>query len=339
MDYFRIAAGDYLGSLLSKRPGEVKLGERVLVLKGSDLKAGLETSRARFVLLGIAEDIGVRANGGVGGAGTLWEPALKAILNVQETEVCTGASLLLLGAFDFSSLMREADGRDPAALREIVPVIDDAVFPVIRDIVASGKTPVVIGGGHNNAYPLLKGASMALGKPLHCINLDAHADYRAAEGRHSGNGFRYARQEGYLDRYAVAGLHRSYNSQAMLQMFETEEYLHHSFYEDIFLKEQMTFRDAVNAALHHTANGPAGIELDMDCIEGVLSSAATPCGITPLQARQYLHWCLGSANVAYIHITEGAVALSDGRKDGSVAKLTAYLVSDLLRDTGGFQEG
>ncbi len=33
---------------------------------------------------------------------------------------------------------------------------------------------------------------------INSINLDAHSDFRPAEGRHSGNGFRYAEEDGYL---------------------------------------------------------------------------------------------------------------------------------------------
>nr|WP_233167177.1 arginase family protein [Pedobacter sp. ASV2] len=35
------------------------------------------------------------------------------------------------------------------------------VFPIIEKIVAAGKVPIVIGGGHNNAYPIIKGSSLA----------------------------------------------------------------------------------------------------------------------------------------------------------------------------------
>jgi formiminoglutamase len=43
----------------------------------------------------------------------------------------------------------------------------------------------VIGGGHNNSYPLIKGTAKGWHKAgviplaqINCINLDAHADYR-----------------------------------------------------------------------------------------------------------------------------------------------------------------
>ena len=74
-----------------------------------------------------------------------------------------------------------------------------------------------------------------------------------------------------------------------------------------------------------------GIELDLDCIEHTLSSAATPIGITVHHARQYLHFTACDSKPAYLHICEGATKLSDGREDSSTAKLISYLVSDFVK--------
>jgi formiminoglutamase len=35
------------------------------------------------------------------------------------------------------------------------------------------------------------------------INFDAHSDFRILEGRHSGNGFSYAYEEGFLKKYFI----------------------------------------------------------------------------------------------------------------------------------------
>jgi formiminoglutamase len=132
----------------------------------------------------------------------------------------------------------------------------------------------------------------------------------------------------------MVGLHRAYNSSAVVAELMGDEDISCSFYEDLFLDDRITFHDAVAEALKHTSGNITGIELDLDCIAGVLSSAATPAGISVLQARQYIRECLNSATVAYIHLTEGAVALRDGRTDNSTAKLVAYLLYDVLTDTG-----
>jgi formiminoglutamase len=154
------------------------------------------------------------------------------------------------------------------------------------------------------------------------------------EGRHSGNGFRYAHREGYLHKYAVVGLHQNYNAQDIVNELKEDPDLCYWFYEDIFLRKKLSFEDAVMDAISKTKGKPVGIELDLDCIEGVLSSAATPCGISTLQARQYITWCAQEAKPAYLHLTEGATKLNDGRTDMTTAKLVAYLFSDFIKAYG-----
>jgi formiminoglutamase len=38
---------------------------------------------------------------------------------------------------------------------------------------------------------------------VNAINFDAHSDFRILEGRHSGNGFSYAYEEGFLKKYFI----------------------------------------------------------------------------------------------------------------------------------------
>lgn len=334
--YFRILTPADLQVMVAERPGETRVGQRVAVVTdGQSVESALQSRDVRFVLLGIPEDIGVRANGGIGGAHTAWWSALKAFLNTQSTRVFDGSSVLVLGHFDFSAWMEASLTENTPQLRERVAAVDDEVYPLIQTIVAQGKIPVVVGGGHNNAYPLLKGASLALGAPINCINLDAHSDYRILEGRHSGNGFRYARSEGYLSCYAMIGLHEAYNSQSVIGDIGADPDLNYTLFEDIILSEEPDLEEAVDQALRHTQTGPTGIELDLDCIAGVLSSAVTPVGITTGDARRYLHCCAEAANIAYVHIAEGAAELRDGRSDPGTGKLIAYLLRDFMRSFTG----
>jgi formiminoglutamase len=331
MTQFRIATRSYIDGHTNKRPGETKLGEKVQCVHSDDWEAELKRSDAKFVLLGIPEDIGVRANYGLGGAHTLWEPALKALLNVQHTDKLQGDDLLVLGAFDFRELMQASEHKEINELRELVAQVDEAVHAVVHKVLAAGKIPLVIGGGHNNSYPLLHAVSDIKGGPVNCINLDAHSDYRMMEGRHSGNGFRYAKNRGYLDKYAVIGLHENYNAQDIVAEFATDYSLYCSFYEDIFLRNKLSYDQSIRNAIAHTSGAPTGIELDLDCIEYVLSSAATPCGISSLQARQYINSCAGFCDMAYLHIAEGATKLRNGKDSIYTPKLVAYLLTDLLK--------
>jgi formiminoglutamase len=315
---------------VNARGGEQKLGEMIQVASDG-WQHSLHTSDATYVLLGIPEDIGVRANLGTGGAHTVWQSALKSFLNIQSTASLSGKEVLLLGHFDFSEWLEASLEMDTAALRELTAAVDEEVAPVIRAIVAAGKIPLVIGGGHNNCYPLLKGASEALGMPLNCINLDAHSDFRTMEGRHSGNGFRYARAGGYLHHYAMICLHENYNSSAVRSDLDADDRNQYSTFESIFIRGAHSFSHAIGEAIQHSAAAPLGIELDLDCIAGALSSAATPSGISTTDARRYMYQCGSLPGLAYLHIAEGAVLLRDGRRDDNTGKLIAYLLADFTR--------
>lgn len=54
-----------LAKVTNHRSGEIKFGEKMIVIpKGADKIKFLQESEAKYVLLGIPEDIGVRANYG-----------------------------------------------------------------------------------------------------------------------------------------------------------------------------------------------------------------------------------------------------------------------------------
>lgn len=331
--YLSLLDKEHLQLLVNHRPGEVKLGEKVeLVLPTASWEDCLQQSNATFVLLGIPEDIGVRANGGVGGAHTAYTSALQSLINIQSTSKFKGEELLILGHLDFTDWMQQSQEMNVEQLRNVVAQIDDEVYPIIKKIIAAGKVPIVIGGGHNNAFGLLKGASMACEQAINCINLDAHSDYRITEGRHSGNGFRYAKAENYLGNYAIIGLHENYNSEFIINDLQSDETIQFSYFEDIFIQQNCDFKEAILQAINFTDGQPTGIELDLDCIQNVLSSAATPVGISTLEARQYVAMVADKCDPAYFHICEGATQLANGKTDESTGKLIANLISDFIKN-------
>ncbi len=346
MKHFKFYSKEDILSLTILRRFETKLGESIATVKNeTEWMERLTDPAVKYVLLGIPEDIGVKANQGMGGADTAWLPFLSSFLNIQRNDFLSGESILLAGHFDFGDIKYLIDmnayGKDELteAYRHAVNLVDDEVENMIKVIAARKKIPIVIGGGHNNAYPIVKGVAKGLHKAellplaqINVINLDAHADYRTTEGRHSGNAFRYASADGFLGKYCIIGLHENYVPQNVLTDIHDDPFTDYITYEDIFLRERKNFTQALAHATGFTEDTYTGIELDMDCIENVLSSAATPTGITPLQARQYLHFSAQDAKVAYLHICEGATQLSDGRRDESTGKLISYLVSDFIKE-------
>ena len=86
--------------------------------------------------------------------------------------------------------------------------------------------------------------------------------------------------------------------------------------------------------MYFIRNGYTGIEIDLDAIENVLSSAVSPCGFSSTQARQFIHQTAAKNKIAYLHICEGAAELNNGLKSASTGKLIAYLVSDFVKAVG-----
>src|SRR5689334_1396686 len=97
--------------LTRKRTGEEKVGELVECVK-TDWRSDLENSKAQFVIIGIPEDIGVRANHGRAGAATAFRPALDSFLNQQNNVFLDAASIFVLGEVAVSDLMERANGAD-----------------------------------------------------------------------------------------------------------------------------------------------------------------------------------------------------------------------------------
>ncbi len=345
MNHFKYYNKQDILTLTKVRRFETKLGERIKCFgEKKSLEEVLKQTDCNYILFGIPEDIGVKANQGIGGADSAWFPFLSSFLNIQSNDFLSGENILLLGHFDFTDLklLIESNAATPdekiEAYRHAVIAIDEEVENLVKVITQHKRIPIIIGGGHNNAYPAIKGAAKGLHKAqlvplaqINCINLDAHADYRSIEGRHSGNAFRYADEDGYLNKYCMVCVHENYLQQNVLFDIANNPFVDFISYEDIFIHEKKNFIQAIAHATGFTEDAYTGIELDLDSIEGVLSSAVTPSGISPLQARQYLNFVATDAKVAYMHISEGAAKSEDDVEDSTTGKLISYLVSDFIK--------
>lgn len=328
-DFFQQYRRSDIDGFVRKRPGETKLGELVAVAADENVDEFLKNTRAFFIVIGIAEDIGVVANRGRAGASETWTLFLSSFLNMQANSFTKATMIAVLGHFSFDKIKSEIEKKTVSAdekindYRNAVNIIDDAVAELIRLIVAHQKFPIVVGGGHNNAYPLLKGTALALGfsRGINCINLDAHLDYRTTEGRHSGNGFRYAKEHGYLNRYFAVGVHESYLNESIVEEIRHRHDMDFISYEKIFVRKKITWPKALKAAVKFAGQRMTGIELDLDSISKVPASAIAPCGVTAREALQYVNYLPAHANAAYLHVCEGIAS-----SENSVGKLISYLV-------------
>jgi formiminoglutamase len=312
------------------REGETKLGQSILTVKGHDLKTELEASKTRFVLVGIPEDIGVRANFGKPGTAGFFETFLGSFLNVQSNQFLNGNDLLLAGFITCNDLMQQAGNATIETLSELVSELDKRVEHVLHEIFAAGKIAIVIGGGHNNAYPLIKALSRAKKQKAAIVNIDPHADLRATNRRHSGNGFSYALKDDLIDFYLQVGLHESYNNQYILDFYRKNSGKIKYFSYEGYLDCEWNFTDLayfINDVFTHKTTG---FELDCDSIENMPSSAQTPSGFSPSQIRELTRRISSSLSPCYFHIPEAIAATAPLNS----AKLVTYLVTDFIKNFG-----
>jgi formiminoglutamase len=327
-------------ALFSPRVGEKRLGEVLVQLPSVTDQQIYQTELAqawqqgrRIILIGVPESIGPRANLGRGGAEDGWLAALKGLLNVQANDLIASDLLLLAGAVPTADLQRHSSDLDPndsqqlEQLRDLCAQLDERVSAVLKPAFAQGFAVILIGGGHNNAYPLLNSLAEVSEQAVGAINLDPHADFRACEGRHSGNGFSYAYQHGALAHYHVVGLHPAKNNarsierlrQAGFSWVTLQQLWQQPWAEQLLELEQISRR----------WDCPFGIEVDVDALYGVPASAMNFIGLSVSHAATLVS-CLATQHKArYLHLAEAAPSLHPhGRSSGDL--VTAQVLSELV---------
>ena len=321
--------------IVNKRFGESKFGEHVQILTSiSNIYEQLKSLDVTYILLGLPEDIGIFANHGKTGALKAWDATLKALLNIQSNTFTKANKVLILGYLDFSRELQEvskyknSQKKDIIKARKIVESIDASVSHIVNQIVLAGKIPIIVGGGHNNAYGNIKGTSLALNKPINIINFDAHSDFRAEEGRHSGNAFSYAYAEGFLGNYFIFGLHENYTSDAIFTSIKKLKNIKYNTFEALEIRNELKFKNELEYALNFISEDFFGIEIDCDAIENIPSSAMSPSGFSVNKTRFFVSYFAKHKNAAYLHICEAAPTTKTATQ---VGKLLAYLITDFIK--------
>jgi formiminoglutamase len=297
------------------RDGETKLGQKV--------KPFDQLSKCKFVIIGINEDIGPQANIGLPGSKNAFNSFITRFLNTQSNRFLIGEEICIAGEINvteqFSTIERA---------REIVSKMDNFVTNLISPIIAKDIIPIVVGGGHNNAYPLIKSSFKKTNSSIDVINLDPHADCRPLEGRHSGNPFSSATHDGYLNKYSVLGLHQQYNSESIYEFLDFHGF-EYSFYEDYIDLKGTLFEDLSRILNKRNHQKLLGVEIDMDSIAFMPSSAYTPSGISIENVRLYIRQIAKENNICYLHLPESAPLSTIEEK--ITGKTLTYIVLDFIK--------
>ena len=174
---------------------------------------------------------------------------------------------------------------------------------------------------------------MALAKQtaVNVVNFDAHTDFRPLEGRHSGNGFSYAFNEGFVDNYYVFGAHENYLNKFMIKQFkEYNQRIKLLTFEELKIRFEKDFITSANNIQKLIKLKPYGIEVDVDAIKNIASSAMSSSGFTVTEARQFVNLMAGNQNACYLHICEGSASLTPF-PENMLGKLLTYLVTDFIK--------
>lgn len=301
-----------LAAFQQLREGETRLGQSLRYADaGLPLAEALTAAKQQgcvFVLLGVPEDIGPRANLGQGGSDLGWQAFIRKFINLQQNGFLDASQIVLLGELNCADLQQQSQNADLATLRSLCAELDIRLEAVLMAIFAAGLTPIVIGGGHNNSLPLLAALAKNEQQAVNCINLDPHADFRLLEGRHSGNGFSYAKTQGYLDRYLVMGFHELKNSASSLAQIKAAG-VDLLSYQQLFVREQTPWPELLKLWLSQREPQQVfGIELDTDAITGMPVSAYNSCGLSVQQAEHFVYLLATQAQSRYLHLAEAAPA-------------------------------
>src|SRR3990167_6823390 len=88
-----------LAAFQQVRDGETRLGQVLryadAVLPLTDALTAAQQQGCAFVLLGVPEDIGPRANLGQGGSDLGWQAFIRKFINLQQNEFLDGSQILL----------------------------------------------------------------------------------------------------------------------------------------------------------------------------------------------------------------------------------------------------
>jgi formiminoglutamase len=154
--------------------GDPRLGDRV------NRGAGAYEA-ARVAILGCPQDEGVRRNGGRPGAALAPVEIRRALYKMtvnglESAAVCDVGDVVPQGTLEATHAALQA---------------------AVAQLLADGKSVVVLGGGNDISYPDVAALAGHAGDVL-AFNVDAHLDVRPDAQRHSGTPYRQLLEEGLL---------------------------------------------------------------------------------------------------------------------------------------------
>lgn len=281
------------------------------------------------VLVGAPQHIGVERNGGRPGAAegpTAFRKAFsKLTISAFEQQINSGKLVV-------------ADAGDIDTEGKTLEQIHDEQYDVVAEILAHGYVPIVIGGGHDTAWPTIR-ALESLARPYGVVNIDAHADVRPLKdgGRaHSGSPFYQMLTQqcshllpgGFvefgLQTHSVAASHVDFVTRAGMNVWMLDEI------------RRVGPEVAWNQALEHvTGADGVYVSLDLDAIASAFApgvSAPAADGLFPHEVSMFLRHAAATGKLRAFDVVELNPSYD---LDNRTAKLAATLTYEVIAGLTG----
>ena len=101
-------------------------------------------------------------------------------------------------------------------------------------------------------------------------------------------------------------------------------------FEDIKINNKSSFEQSIAIAQKFICDAPFGLEIDLDAIENMGSSAMSPIGFTIQETRNFTYQFAKQQNCKYIHLCEGVPHFE--LFPHQVSKTITYLISDIVNN-------
>jgi arginase family enzyme len=249
-------------------PADPRMGD--LVLRGEDAA----TDETRVAVIGVPQHIGVLRNGGRGGAAFGPDAIRSMLYRLTAYDVGADRAIPARAVVDLGNVICQGE------LEEI----HDRVERVVAEVRTRDWFPLVLGGGHDITYPVVRG-SFGAGNGGGLVNIDAHLDVRPpGNGRNSGTSIYMLIDEETIsaERTVEVGIQNYVNAADHARWFAgkggtivtLDEIRSRGFNETIAAAKEIAVAGA----------GPVHATLDMDSVTGASApgvSAVLPDGLTP----------------------------------------------------------
>lgn len=290
--------------------------ELVQLVTDLQIKEGQDS---KFALLGYAIDAGVTRNGGRSGAKD-GPDSIRKMLGPLANHLNASVSV-----YDYGNIIVEEDHLDAAQL-----LMRDTIYSFLQ----ANHLPVILGGGHDAAYPHFLGIQKHLattGQTVGIINFDAHFDLRLLiDGKgHSGSPFfQIANQFSDSFNYCILGIQKASNPKTL---FETASSFNCTFIEieaftvsnwDFVKNSIVNFIESVDKVY---------VSIDLDGFSSAYApgvSAPSPIGFTPEIVMKALDVIIQSNKLLSVDIVELNPVYD---RDDATAKLAARCLESIVR--------